>query len=1059
MKIWIYITLILFFCNSILAQEFDWVVKRGGLYDDFCYTTATDKNNNVYITGNYTNMSTWYICYIDKFDPLGNLIWEKYWGGNVSPNQGTAFGTDIAFDNDGNVYILGHYGGYFDFDPGPDTYILTAVSGYEVFIEKLDSMGNFIWVKDFVGNNSNYEQSIEIDMYGNAYIVGYSAGDTDFDPDTGSYILNGPAVFDAYIAKLDPGGNFCWAAMYGASANYDTKANSVSVDSLGNVFVTGSYEGTVDFDLGTGVYNLTSVNGGAEGYLLKLDTDGNFYWVREFIGPAYEDIVTIKEDDLGNIYLAGRFYDIVDFDPGPGVYNQISINTNGDVFILKLDSSGNFIWVKHFEGIGVYCVEDMTVGDAYDIYITGTFNDTVCFINMNPVIQLVSGGNTDGYVVKLDALGNAIWAGQITGTDEVHCNSLDVDQLGNIYVSGNFMGTADFDPSVGGTGSMTSNPVGYFDAFLMKINQKGITGFVYNDINHNCVRDTNEFGIPYRYIYINPGNIIVQTNIRGIWNYCPTQSGFYSAEIDVPAPWANTCLSVQIIPVNDPDQTTLAADFALTSTQPCAHSDISIYMPFMRRCFDNQYIYIHACNRLISTGVLPYAYVDISLDSLITLLSSSIPYTDMGNNIYRFQLNDLYPGQCTDFIVNCHVSCSAIDGQTLCINARVFPVDTCMLDTTINPYLGNVSQCTMPWDNSNLTIIGSCLNDTVVFIINNTGNPTNGNMNCWSPVRLYLDGNIYFLDSVKLDGGDSKIFQYALNGYTCRMEVDQHPLHPGNSHPSATVELCGDISNWTQGMISILPQDDEDPNIDIFCGEVTTSHDPNDKVGYPIGVSADYYILPNQPIQYVVNFQNTGSDTAFTVVIRDTLDLNLDIFSLTPGVASHNYTFQMYGPRVLEWTFNNILLPDSNNNEAESHGFITYSVNQKPNLPNGTVIYNDADIYFDYNAPVITNQVWHTINDQINMGVIEYKPPVAGTIGDLIIFPNPAQNEINIDVISADYGNLEFTFYNLYGQKIIKGELYTGSNTVSTDNLINGIYILTIKMDNEELKYKIIISE
>jgi hypothetical protein len=112
----------------------------------------------------------------------------------------------------------------------------------------------------------------------------------------------------------------------------------------------------------------------------------------------------------------------------------------------------------------------------------------------------------------------------------------------------------------------------------------------------------------------------------------------------------------------------------------------------------------------------------------------------------------------------------------------------------------------------------------------------------------------------------------------------------------------------------------------------------------------------------MIRFQNTGTAPAYTVVIRDTLDTDLDIFSVTPGVSSHDYTFTMYGERVLQWTFNNIMLPDSFSNEEESHGFITYTVNQLTDLQDGTAINNSAAIYFDSNEPVITNTTLHTIN-------------------------------------------------------------------------------------------------
>jgi hypothetical protein len=114
-------------------------------------------------------------------------------------------------------------------------------------------------------------------------------------------------------------------------------------------------------------------------------------------------------------------------------------------------------------------------------------------------------------------------------------------------------------------------------------------------------------------------------------------------------------------------------------------------------------------------------------------------------------------------------------------------------------------------------------------------------------------------------------------------------------------------------------------------------------------------------MEYVIRFQNTGTDTAFTVKVLDTLDTDLDIFSVRSGVSSHNYSFRMHGPRVLEWTFYNIKLPDSTTNEPASHGFVTFTVNQVKNLPDGTEINNRVGIYFDYNDPIITNTTSHII--------------------------------------------------------------------------------------------------
>jgi uncharacterized repeat protein (TIGR01451 family) len=288
-----------------------------------------------------------------------------------------------------------------------------------------------------------------------------------------------------------------------------------------------------------------------------------------------------------------------------------------------------------------------------------------------------------------------------------------------------------------------------------------------------------------------------------------------------------------------------------------------------------------------------------------------------------------------------------------------------VLDTLPTPTPPDFTPCTLPWDNSSILVEAECVNDSIVFTITNTGDPGDGDMDCFSPVRLYIDGEYIWLDSIQLAGGETFTYTFSGDGRTWRLEVDQHPLHPGNSHPNATVELCGDPSNWTPDLVNILPQDDEDPIKDIYCGIVTGSYDPNDKTGYPLGVGEDHLIEPNRKMEYVIRFQNTGTDTAFTVKILDTLDTDLDIFSVRSGVSSHNYSFRMYGPRVLEWTFNNILLPDSTTNEPASHGFVTFTAKQNKDLADGTEINNRVGIYFDYNDPIITNTTSHIIGRPI----------------------------------------------------------------------------------------------
>ncbi len=235
-------------------------------------------------------------------------------------------------------------------------------------------------------------------------------------------------------------------------------------------------------------------------------------------------------------------------------------------------------------------------------------------------------------------------------------------------------------------------------------------------------------------------------------------------------------------------------------------------------------------------------------------------------------------------------------------------------------------------------------------------------MDCYSPVRLFVDGQYMSLDSVQLIGGQTDTLIYSGDGgRTFRLEVDQHPLHPSKSEPNTTIELCGGQSNWTPELVGMMPMDDADPFVDVFAGVARAAYDPNDKTGFPLGVTDTHFIAPNGHIQYLIRFQNTGNDTAFKVVLRDTLDTDLDIFSVRSGVASDEYTFKMFGPRVLEWTFDDIMLPDSSTNLEGSIGFVTFTVDQVADLPDYTEINNRVGIYFDFNAPIITNTTSHVI--------------------------------------------------------------------------------------------------
>ena len=178
--------------------------------------------------------------------------------------------------------------------------------------------------------------------------------------------------------------------------------------------------------------------------------------------------------------------------------------------------------------------------------------------------------------------------------------------------------------------------------------------------------------------------------------------------VDTSGNWTAACSTNDNFAVINTDSAILVSNLGIINTHPCAQHDVSITAPFLRRCFSNQKIYIQACNQNVAISTLNSAYVDVELDSLLMPTSSSISYTVLGNNQYRFNLGNLSPGQCVNFYINTTVSCSAMLNQTLCMEARLFPADSCVFDTIpATPIPGDtvsVTPCTLPWDHSSLSV-------------------------------------------------------------------------------------------------------------------------------------------------------------------------------------------------------------------------------------------------------------------------------------------------------------------------------------------------------------------
>lgn len=284
-----------------------------------------------------------------------------------------------------------------------------------------------------------------------------------------------------------------------------------------------------------------------------------------------------------------------------------------------------------------------------------------------------------------------------------------------------------------------------------------------------------------------------------------------------------------------------------------------------------------------------------------------------------------------------------------------------------------------------------------------------------------------------------------LNQECALLSVD---IATGNMRPcfngAYAVNYCNlsgtSVDDAYPGLVNLFPVNTPNPFTATFCRENTSSYDPNDKQAYPSGYPSEHFIKRNTDIEYMIRFQNTGTDTAFTVVLLDTLSAFLDAASVRPGASSHVYDFDLLENNILRFRFDNILLPDSNVNEAASNGFVKFRVQQQPDNPLGTVIRNSAAIYFDFNAPVITNEAWHTVGE--NFVTVSTNTPNASE-GQLLVFPNPANESATFQLLHTD-PNRWFVLLDGVGKPVATTRFAEATYRFERGNLPAGIYFFQV---------------
>lgn len=558
-----------------------------------------------------------------------------------------------------------------------------------------------------------------------------------------------------------------------------------------------------------------------------------------------------------------------------------------------------------------------------------------------------------------------------------------------------------------------------------------IYGKVFRDDNSDCLLTPGEDGLAGWKVYIFDGqNEYFGTSDASGEYKIAALPGTYDVILFNPGElWGgcpDTLFDVEVTP-----QGAFGVNFGLQPLLLCPSTSVDLSNAILRRCFENIY-QVKYCNT--GTATAENARVEITFDPYFEILNSTLPWSAVNGNTYTFPLGDLPSGDCGDFKVVFRLDCDADLGQTHCSEAHIYP------DTVCDPQLA--------WNGAALRVKGQCSGNEVKFTIENQGT------DMLAPSNYIVVEDIVVMappvhNPFTLQSGSAEVITVPANGATWRLEAEQPSGYPWGTKASAMVEGCGTDSNgdFSKGFVKQFPPDDASPFIDIDCQQNVGAYDPNDKQGFPTGVLAEHYVPLDQTIEYLIRFQNTGTDTAFTVKVRDTLDLDFDMKSLRPLGSSHPYTFELKGQNVAEFVFANILLPDSNVNEAASHGYIKFSIAPQKGLLNGTTVENQAAIFFDYNAPVITNKTLHTLGEKyLDVSNVVFSPGIG-----LEVYPNPVVESATFLLKSASPVRGTLTVFDLNG-RIVRAQNFEHNQFLfNSKNLQAGTYFFRIASENQVL--------
>jgi hypothetical protein len=463
--------------NTSTSVTGGWARTWGGQSEDVALGITVDANGNSYVGGgfgdtvdfdagagtdNHTSLSGILPdASLSKYDSSGNFQWARTWGGSYIDAV-----TDVACDSLGNIYATGYYGMTVDFDPGTGIDSKSTVGQVDCYLSKFSPSGDYLWSVTWGGTGMEMAYSMVIGNSDNVIIVGRFDGTADFDPGAGIVNHTSAGSDDCFLMCLNSSGSYIWADTWGGvGSDYCT---GVHATSTGLVFATGYFDGTIDLDPTAGVLNRTS-NGSDDSFLSQFDSSGNWNWSQTWGGTGQDDARCVTASSVGIIYVGGSYEYTVDFDPGPGTASYTS-NGDEDAFLTTFNTMGSFTGALAWGGASgqdyVYAV-CLNESSSY-LYVTGIFSGTCDLDPGTGTDNRTAVGLFDIYISRFDLNPAFQLTRTIGGTSMEMGRDIQVHAgTGNVFISGAYAGTVDFDP---GSGTDNHTAVQITDYFVTRLN-------------------------------------------------------------------------------------------------------------------------------------------------------------------------------------------------------------------------------------------------------------------------------------------------------------------------------------------------------------------------------------------------------------------------------------------------------------------------------------------------------------------------------------------------------------------------------------------------------------